>query len=105
MGAKKSLLMKKRLAKKQRQNRPLPNWFRYRPDSKYQIYAKRDIGEELNLRCIDQCFKHLFKSFHCTLHIYLLNYQHTSNTYDNSKSFNDENHNILLFFIQEKNIK
>ena len=30
MGANKTLLMKKRLGKKQRQNRPLPNWFRYK---------------------------------------------------------------------------
>ena len=41
MGAKKSLLMKKRLAKKQRQNRPLPNWFRYKTDNTIRYNAKR----------------------------------------------------------------
>ncbi|MCL4120543.1 UNVERIFIED_CONTAM: hypothetical protein GTU68_057676 [Idotea baltica] len=41
MGAKKSLLMKKRLAKKQRQNRPLPNWFRYKTDTNIRYNAKR----------------------------------------------------------------
>ena len=41
MGAKKSLLMKKRLAKKQRQNRPLPNWFRYKTDNAIRYNAKR----------------------------------------------------------------
>jgi len=41
MGAIKTLLMKKRLAKKQRQNRPLPNWFRYKTDNKIRYNAKR----------------------------------------------------------------
>ena len=41
MGAHKTLLMKKRLAKKQRQNRPLPNWFRYKTDNKIRYNAKR----------------------------------------------------------------
>lgn len=41
MGANKTLLMKRRLAKKQRQNRPLPNWFRYKTDNKIRYNAKR----------------------------------------------------------------
>ena len=41
MGAHKTLLMKKRLAKKQRQNRPLPNWFRYKTDNNIKYNAKR----------------------------------------------------------------
>lgn len=41
MGAHKSLLMKKRLAKKQRQNRPLPNWYRYKTDNNIRYNAKR----------------------------------------------------------------
>lgn len=41
MGAHKSLLMKKRLAKKQNQNRPLPNWYRYKTDTKIRYNAKR----------------------------------------------------------------
>ncbi len=41
MGAHKTLLMKKRLAKTQRQNRPLPNWFRYKTDNKIRYNAKR----------------------------------------------------------------
>lgn len=41
MGANKTLLMKKRLAKTQRQNRPLPNWFRYKTDNKIRYNAKR----------------------------------------------------------------
>ncbi len=41
MGAHKSLLMKRRLAKKQRQNRPLPNWFRYKTDNNIRYNAKR----------------------------------------------------------------
>jgi large subunit ribosomal protein L39e len=41
MGANKTLLMKKRLAKNQRQNRPLPNWFRYKTDNKIRYNAKR----------------------------------------------------------------
>jgi large subunit ribosomal protein L39e len=41
MGANKSLLMKRRLAKKQRQNRPLPNWFRYKTDNNIRYNAKR----------------------------------------------------------------
>lgn len=41
MGAHKTLLMKKRLAKKQRQNRPLPNWYRYKTDNNIRYNAKR----------------------------------------------------------------
>lgn len=41
MGAKKSLLIKKRLAKKQRQNRPLPNWFRYKTNNTIRYNAFR----------------------------------------------------------------
>jgi large subunit ribosomal protein L39e len=41
MGAKKSLLIKKRLAKKQRQNRPLPNWFRYKTENTIRYNAFR----------------------------------------------------------------
>lgn len=41
MGANKTLLMKRRLGKKQRQNRPLPNWFRYKTDNKIRYNAKR----------------------------------------------------------------
>ena len=41
MGANKTLLMKKRLGKKQRQNRPLPNWYRYKTDNAIRYNAKR----------------------------------------------------------------
>ena len=41
MGAHKTLIIKKRLAKAQRQNRPLPNWFRYKTDTKIRYNAKR----------------------------------------------------------------
>ena len=41
MGANKSLLIKKRLAKKQRQNRPLPNWFRYKTENTIRYNAFR----------------------------------------------------------------
>jgi large subunit ribosomal protein L39e len=41
MGAHKTLLMKKRLGKKQRQNRPLPNWYRYKTDNNIRYNAKR----------------------------------------------------------------
>ena len=41
MGAHKTLIIKKRLAKAQRQNRPLPNWFRYKKDNKIRYNAKR----------------------------------------------------------------
>ena len=40
-GAHKTLIIKKRLAKAQRQNRPLPNWFRYKTDNKIRYNAKR----------------------------------------------------------------
>jgi len=41
MGANKTLLIKRRLGKKQRQNRPLPNWYRYKTDNKIRYNAKR----------------------------------------------------------------
>ena len=41
MGANKSLRMKKTLAKKQRQNRPLPNWYRYKTGNKIRYNSKR----------------------------------------------------------------
>ncbi|KAK1938565.1 hypothetical protein X943_002308 [Babesia divergens] len=40
-GALKSTSLKKHLAKKQRQNRPLPHWFRLKTDSKIRYNAKR----------------------------------------------------------------
>ncbi|CAD8163899.1 unnamed protein product [Paramecium octaurelia] len=41
MGAHKSLRMKKRLIKANKQNRPLPNWFRYRTDNTIRYNSKR----------------------------------------------------------------
>ncbi|CAK62666.1 unnamed protein product (macronuclear) [Paramecium tetraurelia] len=40
-GAHKSLRMKKRLIKANKQNRPLPNWFRYRTDNTIRYNSKR----------------------------------------------------------------
>ncbi|KAF8981210.1 60S ribosomal protein L39 [Entomortierella lignicola] len=37
----KSFLIKRKLGKKQKQNRPLPNWFRMRTDNKIRYNAKR----------------------------------------------------------------
>lgn len=73
MGANKTLLMKRRLAKKQRQNRPLPNWFRYKTDNKIRYNAKRRHWRRTKLKiywftlfktgiyslCINQAFIYL----------------------------------------------
>ncbi|GJZ24772.1 60S ribosomal protein L39-2 [Tanacetum coccineum] len=37
----KSFMIKKKLAKKMRQNRPIPNWIRMRTDNKIRYNAKR----------------------------------------------------------------
>ncbi|KAF9583579.1 60S ribosomal protein L39 [Lunasporangiospora selenospora] len=37
----KSFIIKRKLGKKQKQNRPLPNWFRMRTDNKIRYNAKR----------------------------------------------------------------
>lgn len=41
MGAHKSLRLKKKLGKKLRQNRPMPNWMRLRTDNTVRYNAKR----------------------------------------------------------------
>ncbi|CCC68930.1 hypothetical protein NCAS_0I03040 [Naumovozyma castellii] len=41
MAAKKSFKTKQRLAKAQKQNRPLPQWIRLRTDNKIRYNAKR----------------------------------------------------------------
>ncbi len=60
MGAHKTLLMKKRLAKTQRQNRPLPNWFRYKTDNKIRYNAKRRHWRRTKLKI------YWLSSFHYT---------------------------------------
>lgn len=61
MGAVKTLLMKKRLAKKQRQNRPLPNWFRYKTDNKIRYNAKRRHWRRTKLKIY---WSRIFKLIH-----------------------------------------
>ena len=61
MGAHKTLLMKKRLAKKQRQNRPLPNWFRYKTDNNIRYNAKRRHWRRTKLKIYWSSFHDLFK--------------------------------------------
>ncbi|KAF6143690.1 hypothetical protein GIB67_021700 [Kingdonia uniflora] len=41
MPSHKTFIIKKKLAKKQRQNRPIPNWIRMRTDNKIRYNAKR----------------------------------------------------------------
>jgi large subunit ribosomal protein L39e len=41
MGAIKSFKLKRFLGKKQKQNRPLPQWFRLKTDNKIRYNAKR----------------------------------------------------------------
>ncbi|KAI8904342.1 ribosomal protein L39e, partial [Gorgonomyces haynaldii] len=41
MPAKKTSRIKKTLAKKQKQNRPIPNWIRFRTDNTIRYNAKR----------------------------------------------------------------
>jgi large subunit ribosomal protein L39e len=39
--ANKTFLIKKKLARKAKQNRQIPNWFRYKTDNKIRYNAKR----------------------------------------------------------------
>ena len=64
MGANKTLLMKKRLAKKQRQNRPLPNWFRYKTDNKIRYNAKRRHWRRTKLKVYWSQFKLIYNTSH-----------------------------------------
>ncbi|TYJ52422.1 60S ribosomal protein L39 [Cryptococcus floricola] len=41
MPSQKTFIVKQKLAKKARQNRPLPQWFRLKTDNKIQYNAKR----------------------------------------------------------------
>nr|P0DJ61.1 RecName: Full=Large ribosomal subunit protein eL39; AltName: Full=60S ribosomal protein L39 [Tetrahymena thermophila SB210]4V8P_AB Chain AB, RPL39 [Tetrahymena thermophila]4V8P_DB Chain DB, RPL39 [Tetrahymena thermophila]4V8P_FB Chain FB, RPL39 [Tetrahymena thermophila]4V8P_HB Chain HB, RPL39 [Tetrahymena thermophila] len=41
MGANKTLNMKKRFGRKIKQNRPLPNWYRYKSDTNIRYNSKR----------------------------------------------------------------
>jgi large subunit ribosomal protein L39e len=50
MGAHKSLIIKKRLGKKERENRPLANWFRYKTDNKIRYNAKRRNWRKIKLK-------------------------------------------------------
>jgi len=68
MGANKTLLMKKRLAKKQRQNRPLPNWFRYKSDSNIRYNAKRRHWRRTKLKIY--WYAYLFKQLSLTINIH-----------------------------------
>lgn len=70
MGAKKSLLMKKRLGKKQRQNRPLPNWFRYKTDNSIRYNAKRRHWRRTKLKVYWFMYPYLNILILLTLHPY-----------------------------------
>ncbi|EDO06430.1 putative 60S ribosomal protein L39-1 [Babesia bovis T2Bo] len=50
MGAIKSTSLKKHLAKKMRQNRPLPHWFRLKTDTKIRYNAKRRFWRRTKLK-------------------------------------------------------
>jgi len=41
MGSHKTLIIKKKLAKKTKQNRPLPNWVRYKTNNTIRYNSKR----------------------------------------------------------------
>ncbi|KAJ1568623.1 60S ribosomal protein L39 [Cladochytrium tenue] len=55
MPAKKSLRIKLKLAKKMKQNRPIPNWFRFRTDNTIRYNAKRRNWRRTKLNLYDGC--------------------------------------------------
>ncbi len=50
MSANKSLRLKKKLGRKLRQNRPMPNWIRMRTDNTVRYNAKRRHWRRTKLR-------------------------------------------------------
>lgn len=74
MGANKTLLMKKRFAKKQRQNRPLPNWFRYKSDNKIRYNAKRRHWRRTKLKIYWSAYLNISSLLPIKHHYSLLTY-------------------------------
>ncbi|BAM39989.1 ribosomal protein L39 [Theileria orientalis strain Shintoku] len=50
MGSNKTLVMKKHLAKKLKQNRPIPHWFRLKTDNRIRYNAKRRYWRRTKLK-------------------------------------------------------